>query len=580
MSYIKKLAFLLSTEKKRKLYILIILMVFGIFFEMLGLASLLPILNFMMTKDIGASYPFLVPFLDFIGNPNQGTLVIIGMLLLVIIYCFKTLFLIYLTWYQSNFNSKFQAELSEKFFNGYVRMPYSFHLERNSSSLLTVIQNELGSLFSAIQSIIILITEMSLLLGILVILFFIEPVGALSVFFLLGISSALFNILTSKKLRNWGQKRVLYVSAINKHLMEGFAGVKELKLLGREDYFSQELAKNLNFSTDITIKQTTLQQVPRFYLELLGIIGLTALVISMVIQSRPMDQMVPVLGIFLASAFRMLPSLNRIMGSIQNIHYCKPSLNVLYREFKVIKEQVEPVIILCELDFQSDISIHNLFMKYPNTKTEALKDVSIKIKKGELIGLIGPSGSGKSTLVDIMLGLLTATRGDVTLDDKSVFKNLRQWQDMIGYVPQSIYLTDDSLKRNIAFGVSEENIDTDALNYSINCAQLEEFITSLPQGINTIVGERGVRLSGGQRQRIGIARALYNNPSIMFLDEATSALDNKTETEVMKSILSLKGNKTIIMVAHRLSTLVNCDRIYRLVDGEVVEMGAPEKILN
>ena len=303
----------------------------------------------------------------------------------------------------------------------------------------------------------------------------------------------------------------------------------------------------------------------------------------MILQNKPVGDLIPTLGVFVAAAFRMIPSINRIMAALQKVTFSRPVIEVIYNELKDIRkikrDNIEPIPKIHLLD---KITIENINYAYNDSNKNVLENVSFSILKGSCVGIIGKSGSGKSTLIDIMLGLLQPTQGYVKIDamDINGNDNLKKWQSAIGYVPQNIYLIDDTLRKNIAFGINENEIDEYAIQNSIIASQLSDFVNELPEGLETMVGERGVRLSGGQRQRIGIARALYNNPDILFFDEATSALDSNTETGVMESINSLKGNKTIIIVAHRLSTLENCDKIYKIENGIIVSSGSSKEMLN
>lgn len=320
------------------------------------------------------------------------------------------------------------------------------------------------------------------------------------------------------------------------------------------------------------MKIGTLNLVPRSYLELLAVIGLAGLIILMVLQGRSLELLIPTIGIFMVAAFRMIPSVNRIMSSMQIIRFSKPAIDMLYEEFTMINTSTNSQVAndLCKMPFNESIEIRDLTFRYSGADKNSIENVTLAIKKGESIGLVGPSGSGKSTMIDLVLGLLTPVSGTITIDGQNIQDNLRGWQNQIGYVPQSIYLTDNTLRRNVAFGISNEKIDNEAVARVIKAAQLDEFVQSLPEGLETFVGERGVRLSGGQRQRIGIARALYHDPEVLVLDEATSALDSVTETGVMQAVSALKGSKTLILIAHRLTTLENCDRIYTLKHGKII----------
>jgi ABC-type multidrug transport system fused ATPase/permease subunit len=361
-------------------------------------------------------------------------------------------------------------------------------------------------------------------------------------------------------------------------LQEGLGAVKDVILLGREtDFLAQYRVHNVQ-SAQAGQLQNTLQQLPRLWLELLAISGLAILVISMLAQGNALESILPTLGLFAAAAFRLIPSVNRVLGAVQSLRYGQSVIDILHSELNLTKPDAvkteSPVA-----PFHSALELKNVTYGYPGASEPSLKGISLAIQRGESIGFIGGSGAGKSTLVDVVLGLLTPDAGKVTVDGKDIQVSLRNWQDQIGYVPQSIFLTDNTLRRNVAFGLSDTQIDDAAVKRSIRAAQLEEFVVSQPDGLETIVGERGIRLSGGQRQRIGIARALYHDPAVLVLDEATSALDNATEAEVMRAVTALHGKKTVLIVAHRLSTVEHCDRLYRLEKGQVVAEGSPQKML-
>ena len=577
---LKKLKLLFTPKQKGQLGVLVVLLFFGMFFEMLGIGVLLPLFNIMLSENLMTEYPYLAPYAVRIGNPSQQILVIYAMIILVFIYFIKSIYLVFLTWRQSKFSSEMFADLSERLFVGYLCKPYTFHLQKNSSELLRNIQTEVGLFLSVSQYAITFSIELSAALGIFLMLFFIEPVGALSVIFFMFFSAQGFHKITKKRLLKWGKKRQFHDGAINKHLLQGLNGVKDVKILGREKDFINFFSLHNKEKAKITIKQSTLILIPRFYLEFLAVMGLAVLTISLVIQEKASNQILPTLGVFLAAAFRMIPSGNRMMSAIQYFKYAEPVVNLLSKEFSSIETLKINKNQFGNLLFSSEINLENITYRYPNVRESAIKNINLSIKKGSSIGIIGASGSGKSTLVDVLLGLLSPSKGQVNIDSVDYRNDLRQWQNIIGYVPQNIYLTDDTLLNNIAFGISEDNIEMELMNNAVNLAQLDDYVNSLAKGLQTIVGERGIRLSGGQRQRIGIARALYHNPEILILDEATSALDSKTETDLMRGVDKMRGKKTLIIVAHRLSTVANCDMIVKLEKGRIVQRGAPKEVLN
>jgi len=312
-------------------------------------------------------------------------------------------------------------------------------------------------------------------------------------------------------------------------------------------------------------------------MEILTITGLSALVISMVLQKQSFTEIIPTLGLFAAAAFRVMPSINRLLGSLQTLIFSRAIISSVYEDFKLdAPDTPENKTVI---PFKDQLELKNLGFQYPTAVRPSLQDVSLVVRRGEAVGFVGPSGAGKSTLVDVILGLFAPTSGTVLVDGLDIQDNLRNWQNQIGYVPQTIYLTDDTLRRNVAFGLGDENIDEQAVVNAIRLAQLEDFVASLPDKLGTVVGERGVRLSGGQRQRIGIARALYHNPSVLVLDEATSSLDTPTEHGVMQAVQALQGAKTVIIVAHRLSTVEYCDRLYRIEDSRMTEQGTFDEVV-
>ncbi len=580
LSIFSKLRYLFTNSQKRQLMGLGVLMLIGMVFEMAGLGILIPALSLMLNSDIGKKYPVIQPYLEALGNPTQVQLVMWGMSILVFVYLLKGIFLIFLSWRQSFFSAKLSADLSSDLFLGYLRQPYTFHLQRNSAELLRNLQTEVGQFAVISQAFTSLSIEFSVVMGVAFLLVLVEPTGTIVITIFLAVSAFAFNRLTSKKLLDWGEQRQSLMGLLTKQLLQGLGGVKDVKLMGRENYFVKEYDEYSIARAKIQAKVTTLGLAPRIYLELLAVMGLTGLIAMMIVQKRQLDLLLPTIGVFVAAAFRLIPSVNRIMLNFQQIRYSQPVVDVLFDEFHLIRDSGEPNTANDKLNFNREVEVKQISFQYLNAKTNALEDVSICIKKGEAVGFIGPSGSGKSTLVDVILGLLKPHAGEIIVDGQDIQNKLRGWQDQIGYVPQSIYLTDDTLRRNVAFGLPNIQIDNAAVHRAIKAAQLDEFVQSLPNGLETYVGERGIRLSGGQRQRIGIARALYHDPAVLVLDEATSALDSATEHGVMQAVSELQGNKTVIIVAHRLSTVENCTRLYRLEQGRIVQEGTPLNILN
>jgi ABC-type multidrug transport system fused ATPase/permease subunit len=572
--------FILLPNQRKAAFVMLALMLVGMLMETLGIGLVIPALALMTQGDMLSSQSALGRnFPEWLGNPTQVQLVIYGMLLLAIIYFLKTIFLAFLAWRQSVFVFGLEASLSQRLFNGYLRQPYTFHLQRNSAQLIQNSVNEVAQ-FSrgAVRSAMTLITELLVMMGISALLFVVEPVGASLVVAILGLTGFAFHKFSKARLMRWGRSRQYHEGMRIQHLQQGLGGAKDVKLLGREADFLSSYAFHCEQVAKVYISQSTLDALPRLWLEFLAVIGLVVLVISMLAQGKPIESLVPTIGLFAAAAFRLMPSTNRVLTTLQNLRYAFPVIDVIAREI-ALPVTLPSAAAAGNLSICKSIKIENVSYTYSDAAEPALRSINLEIEIGKSIGFIGGSGAGKSTLVDLILGLLTPNQGRLTIDGKDINEVLRAWQDQIGYVPQTIYLTDDTLRRNIAFGLAADQIDDLALNKAIEAAQLLDFVATLPEGLNTVVGERGVRLSGGQRQRIGIARALYHDPAVLVLDEATSSLDIATERDVMQAVNALQGDKTILIVAHRLSTVEHCDTIVRLERGEVVQVGTPRQIL-
>jgi ABC-type multidrug transport system fused ATPase/permease subunit len=580
MKNLIKLNKLLTIDQKKKTFYLSLFILLGIFFEMSGIGILIPIMTIVLKNSESFSNKYINNTYLLLGKPKHSTLILYSMFFIIIFFTLKYFYLLYLNKKQAFFSTSLSSDFSKKLFNGYMNMPYTFHLIRNSSILLRNIQVEVYQITTVTQAYISLFMEISVILGLFVMLIIIEPLGALTVAFFLFLSSFLFHQKNKKKLFNWGLERKIASSGMNKFILEGLGGVKDIKFLGRESYFVSRYEQHNNQYSIINANVIYLSQIPRIFLEFLSIYGLVLMILLQIFRSRPTEDLIPILSMFLAASFRLIPSINKIMASIQSIKFTKPVVDGIIEEFKIIDSKKSIVknetLKISTLNFENNIEIKNLNFQYESTSKVILKNINLNIKKGSAIGFIGSSGSGKSTLIDIILGILTPSEGNIFIDKIDINDNLRLWQNLLGYVPQSIFLSDESIRNNIAFGIEEELINEEQIQKAIQMSDLEDFINSLPKGIETIVGERGVRLSGGQRQRIGIARALYYNPQIIIFDEATSALDAATEDNVMDSINKLKSIKTMIIVAHRLSTLSKCDVIYELSDGSVIKSLTPD----
>lgn len=577
LSPLRKIWGILAPRERRQSIVIFLLMLVGMVLETLGIGLVIPAVALMTRSNVAEAFPMLGQGLKLLGNPSNQQVVMAGMFLLVASYAVKTAFLAFLVWKQMKFVYGVQQSLSERLFAGYLSLPYVFHLQRNSAQLVRNISSEVSVFQNGFLSSMLLFTEVLVICGVSILLIFLEPMGALLVVTSLGIVAYLVSSALRKRVLTWGEKRQEHEGGRLQRLLEGLGGVKDVKLLGCE----AEMLRQFKFHNDglssVGRRQSTLLALPRLVLELFAVIGISVLVLVMLAQGKTPESLLPTLAVFAAAAFRLMPSFGRVMTATQSLQYAFPVVDIIDSELALFPE-LDTTRDHSTLEFEHAITVENLNFQYQGAESLTLQGISLMIEKGSAVGFIGGSGAGKSTLVDVLIGLLNPSAGSVKIDGVDISRNLRAWQDRIGYVPQSIFLKDDTLRRNVAFGVPEEQIDIRAVERAISSARLDEFVRSLPEGLETKVGERGVRLSGGQRQRIGIARALYSNPEVLVLDEATSSLDVETESDVMEAVNALHGQKTLLIVAHRLSTVSKCDRLFRLENGCVVWEGEPKSI--
>jgi ATP-binding cassette, subfamily B, bacterial PglK len=583
-SFFRKIRLILSSREQRKGLTLLFLMIVAMILETASIGIIIPFMQVISDPEALSANGLVLTSFNYL-NLNKESLIVFSASALFLVFLMKNIFLSFIAWYRIRFMANLRMNLSNRLFDLYLFQPYTFHLQHNSGQLIQNISNEVpiftGRLLTPLAH---LIGEILVLIGIILLLFIIEPLGTFIIAAVLGSVSILIIFYTRNYVAIWGTERQFHDGKRIQHLQQGLGGIKDVMFLGREFYFFNKYKTHSKSSTVPDIKQTFLQEIPRFWFEMLAISGIGIMIIMASIRGSEISTILSTLAVFAAAAFRLMPSVTRILAAVQSLRYSMPILDVLHDVFSsedlvnsesVTNKYSEGV----DSEFSDSVALKNVTYKYPNSKNPSLLNVSIEIKIGECIGIIGASGSGKSTLVDVLLGLLSPDEGMVIVDGKNINLNRREWQTQIGYVPQSIFLTDDSLRANIAFGISNDEIDDKLIDNAIDLAQLKDLVRSLPEGLETFVGERGVRLSGGQRQRIGIARALYFNPKIIVFDEATSSLDNDTENQIMKTVHSLHKDKTIIIIAHRLSTVKDCNRLYKLALGKIVEEGASKDLL-
>lgn len=575
----KKLLKLFNKREKKKLLILFFMMILAALFETIGIGLIVPFIGIVTDPSIIQEQAILLYMYEFFNFNSSFAFIIFSVVLLLTIFIFKNLYILLFHYAQYRVILNQQVKLSRQLFEEYLTKPYTFHLQRNTADLLRNVNGEVPKVFQGIiMSSFQLFTEALVIICILSLLLVTAPIPTIIASILLGGSVSIFFKFFRGKISHLGKEQQKVSGTMIKWVNQGLGASKEVKVSGKEKFFINAYISQSQIKANNSRYMKMLEQVPRLFIEtlLISIVLITMLII--IFQGTNTTQLVSTMALFAMAAFRLMPSITRVVAMITTIRYNQPALSVVYEDLFLNKEKssnnnltldFESVTIINKGKrvFRDSIKLDQVSFCYPNQKQYSVKDVSLNIRIGQSVAFIGESGAGKTTLVDIILGLLPPEKGRILIDGKNLHDQKSLWQQKIGYIPQFIYLSDDTIRGNVAFGIDRKQIDDEAVWRALEQAQLKEFVEALPDKLETAVGERGVRLSGGQRQRIGIARALYHNPEILFMDEATSALDTETEKEIMKAIDGLKGEKTLIIIAHRLSTIENCDIVYKINNG-------------
>ncbi|MCT1904349.1 ABC transporter ATP-binding protein [Oceanobacillus sojae] len=575
MNISKKLLTLFNKTERKKLFILLLMMIFAALLETIGIGLIVPLVGIVTSPDIIHKQTVLSNIYEFFNFQSDKEFIVLSVVTLLSVFVLKNVYLFIFNYAQVRVILNQQIKLSRTLFKEYLTKPYTFHLQKNTANLLRNINEEVPKVVGIIVSAFQLFTEILVIICITIILLIVSPIATIVAAVLLSGSVLLFFKLFRKKIDKLGEEQQRLSGEMIKWVNQGLGASKEVKVSGKENYFIQAYTLKTHSSVKINRYMSMLEIVPRLFIEtlLVSIVLITLLII--ISQGKESVQLVSTMALFAMAAFRLMPSINRVVSLISGIRYSLSGLNVIYQDLVEKEEYLElnrdlTIINKKERVFQKSIQLTDVSFRYPNQKEYSIKDISLTIPIGESVAFIGESGAGKTTLVDIILGLFEPEKGQVFVDEKNLYEQMSLWQQKIGYIPQSIYLSDDTIRNNVAFGLNNHEIDDNEVWRALEQAQLKDFVELLPNKLETKVGERGVRLSGGQRQRIGIARALYYNPEILFMDEATSSLDNETEKQIMKAFDNLKGNKTLIIIAHRLSTIENCDIIFRMNKGRLV----------
>jgi ATP-binding cassette, subfamily B, bacterial PglK len=584
LSASKKLYQLLTRKDRVKFVLLFGLMLIGMMLEVIGIGMIPLFISSVADPDLLLNNRYAARLLTFMGIQDSRELLIAGGITLIAVFFVKGAYTIGLNYARSRFvYGRFQS-ISSALFKTYLFSPYTYHLNRNTADLIRNVTNETTLVSSCVLLPILTILMQSVTtLGIFALLVVVEPVITLITFLVIGCFSGLTLKLLKNRIRIHGEIAVKERSRLIKGVNEGMGGIKYVAVTSRQNYFLNKFNHYLHNLKKAEIFVSISGQAIKPVNEFIAVLGMMIIAFFMIYQGRPLTAVIPVLALFGAAAIKLIPATTQIVSQLNTLRYYSHSLDPVYRDIMDKREMDSAGFLNAgeyeTLPFTSEIELRNVVFCYPNTDVQAINGVNLTIKKGEAIGFVGLSGAGKTTIVDVILGLLEPQAGGIFVDGVHITTHKKAWQNNIGYIPQFIFLADDTIRNNIAFGIPEEEISDEKINSAVKAAQLEEFVETLDNGIHTEIGEQGARISGGQRQRIGIARALYNNPDVLIMDEATSALDNITEKYVINAIESLKGTRTIIMIAHRLTTVMNCDRLFLMQNGKIVSKGSYDELL-
>ena len=525
--------------------------------------------------------------IDLIYQIGQNKLIIVASIVLGLIFIFKNLYLFLLLFFQNKLMMQLRLSTANKIFKYYINSPYLNHFKINPATYVRTIEADIGNSFTVIGCYLALFRELLILISVFLLLVFTDIFISFISLMILVLPVLIFYFYYRKKLKEKGQTLVEKLGERIKITNQSLGAIKETKILNKENFFLDKFFKTNQIVEKISFFSSIISATPRIFLEVSALVAITSICAILIMFGRPVDAILPMISLLAISAVRFIPALNIITSSLTTIRIRKYSINLvvdLIKKSNLLpkKKELEGVY---KKDFgkneifSNNIKLKNISFNYETNKKVAVNNINIEIAKGKSVGLIGKSGSGKSTLVDIIIGLLEPSTGEILIDDNNIGTKKISWQKQLGYVPQEVYLLDDTIRNNITFGIEKEKIDEKLLSDVIEKSQLKNLINSLPEKLNTLIGDRGARLSGGEKQRIGIARALYNKPKVIVFDEATSALDIYNENKILKEIYENKKDKTLIIISHRNNTVKYCDLIYVMEDGKVIDNGTFDQIM-
>lgn len=583
---IKKFAKILTKQQKARVIIIGIMMVIGAFLETLGVGLILPLVSAITTPDIIETNKYAKIVCEIFDLHATRTFIIVVIAALIFVYIFKNLYLFFEYYVQYRFICNNRFAVQYRLMEVYLHRPYEYFLNAESGEIVRVISDDTRNTFTLLSTVLSFFTEGVVSVALIITIIAADPFMAFLLATVLGGMMLLIGKLIKPVLKRAGLKYQQNSAKTNKWLLQAISGIKEVKVAEKEDYFLEQFSKYGKRAIDSEKKNGVLGTVPRLSIEAFGISAMLAVIAILMWKGREVNTMLPQLSAFAMAAVRLMPSVNRMSASLNSMSYQEPALDKMLEHLSVAQRweserDGETAVGIREnaacdsngqkITLDRQVELSDITYSYPNAEHPVLEHANMVIPVGKSVGIVGSSGSGKTTAIDILLGLLPLQAGQVLVDGIDIREDYDGWLAHLGYIPQMIFMLDDTIRANVAFGIPAKEIDDTQVWKALEEAQLKEFVQSLPDGLDTTIGERGVRLSGGQRQRIGIARALYTDPELLIFDEATSALDNETEAAIMESINALHGRKTLVIIAHRLTTIEECDMVYRVENGKIVK---------
>lgn len=577
---ISKLLRLLDKKQKLSMVLLVFMMLIGAVLETLGVSMILPVMNVVLEEDAVSKHVYLqwICKLFNIANDDVRTLTIVVMVGLILVFVVKNIYLFFQQKVMLRFVFTNQFATSRRMMINFMLRPYEYYLNADTAVIQRTITSDVINMYGLLQAVLSLTSEAIVFVCLIAVSFLADVMMTVTVALLLVVVLALILFVLKPIMKKAGEENQDYYSGLYKWIEQAVFGIKEIKILNKEGYFIREYSHCGSGYVSAVQKYNLFNATPRLLIETVSLSGMILYIMIQLLNGAAVIDIMPQITLLALVAVRLIPCANRINNYMTSIVYFEPFLmavsdnlqeEIRDKDIDYSEDTYENKIEISKLPIENAIELKDIVYKYPNTEKYIFDHANVSIPVGKSVGIVGTTGSGKTTLVDVLLGLLKLESGDILADGKSVFDDYHGFLKNVGYIPQSIFMIDDTIRKNVAFGYADEDIDDDKVWYALKQAQLDEFVRSLPEGLDAGIGERGIRISGGQRQRIGIARALFEDPEVLIMDEATSALDNDTEKAIMESINYLHGKKTLIIIAHRLQTIEKCDNVYRVENGKI-----------